>query len=121
MRRILFPALIAGLSMLVGAPYAGATDYAPLNRPGPKLTVSAKTFDKALLCHGPFRANRLEPVLLIPATGVTPAQNYSWNYERAFTAQKRPWCTITMPDHTLGDIQTVGEYVVRGIDHIIVN
>ncbi len=54
-------------------------------------------------------------MLLIPATGVTPAQNYSWNYERAFTKQLRPWCTITMPQHTLGDIQVVGEYIVRGI------
>jgi len=108
--------LVACLTMLSGTTYAAsAATYAPLDRPGPKLTVSVKTFKSALLCHGPYRANHLEPVLLIPATGVTPAQNYSWNYERAFNAQKRPWCTITMPQHTLGDIQTVGEYIVRGI------
>jgi len=94
---------------------ASGSRYAPLDRPGPALRVSVKTFKKALLCHGPYHANRLEPVLLIPATGVTPKQNYSWNYERAFTAQQRPWCTITMPHHTLGDIQRVGEFIVRGI------
>jgi len=120
MRRQMMPllALIAGLSMVASTSYAEAAsspDYAPLNRPGPALHVSVKTFKKALLCHGPYRANHLEPVLLIPATGVTPEQNYSWNYERAFDRQKRPWCTITMPEHTLGDIQTVGEYIVRGI------
>jgi len=109
-------ALIAGLSMLSGTTYAAsAATYAPLDRPGPRLSVSVKTFEAALLCHGPYRANHLEPVLLIPATGVTPPQNYSWNYEQAFTKQHRPWCTITMPEHTLGDIQTVGEYIVRGI------
>ena len=54
-------------------------------------------------------------MLLNPATGVTPEQNYSWNYERAFTAQHRPWCALTMPYHTLGDIQTAGEYLVYGI------
>jgi hypothetical protein len=69
----------------------------------------------ALTCHGSFTGNALEPVLLSPATGVTAAQNYSWNYERAFTAQHRPWCAITMPHHTLGDIQIAGEYLVYAI------
>jgi len=105
--------LLSGTTPAAGG--ATPTGYAPLNRPGPRLSVSTHAFKSALLCHGPYRANRLEPVLLIPATGVTPKQNYSWNYERAFTAQRRPWCTITMPHHTLGDIQIVGEYIVRGI------
>ena len=54
-------------------------------------------------------------MLLNPATGVTPEQNYSWNYERAFTAQGRPWCAVTMPQHTEADIQIAGEYLVYAI------
>ncbi len=63
---------------------------------------------------GTRRSNRC---LLNPATGVTAKQNYSWNYERAFTAQGRPWCAVTMPHSTLVDIQTSGEYLVYAIRH----
>jgi hypothetical protein len=94
---------------------ASTPTYAPLDRPGPRLSVPTATLAAALKCHGSFTANHLEPVLLNPATGVTPDQNYSWNYERAFTAQGRPWCAVTMPYHTLGDIQIAGEYLVYAI------
>ncbi|MGN6606629.1 MAG: esterase/lipase family protein [Jatrophihabitans sp.] len=94
---------------------SAATAYAPLNRPGPRLTVPAAKLAASLLCHGNLAAGRLEPVLLNPATGVTPEQNYSWNYERAFTAQHRPWCAVTMPYHTLGDITVAGQYLVHAI------
>lgn len=106
------------LLALIGlAPVASATTptYAPIDRPGPPLSVPTATLAKALTCSGSFTANNLEPVLLSPGTGVTPEQNFSWNYERAFTAQKRPWCALTMPFHTLGDIQIAGEYLVYGI------
>jgi hypothetical protein len=103
-------------SLLLTPSGAGAAaDYAPLDRPGPALSVPAATLRAALECSGPLATSALEPVLLNPATGVTPDQNYSWNYERAFTAQGRPWCAITMPFHTLGDIQTAGEYLVFAI------
>ena len=54
-------------------------------------------------------------MLLSPGTSATPEQNFSWNYERAFTAQHRPFCDVTMPHHTLGDIQVAGEYLVYAI------
>jgi hypothetical protein len=111
--------LVALLASALIAPAAGtAADvggYAPLSRPGPALRVSRATLAAALSCHNDLRTAPGEPVLLNPATGVTPAQNYSWNYERAFRAQHRAWCTVTMPFHTLGDIQTAGEYLVYAI------
>ncbi|MCW2856739.1 MAG: lipase [Marmoricola sp.] len=94
---------------------AGTPAYAPLDRPGPSLSVPTSVMAAALSCHGNLRTAPGEPVLLNPATGVTPVQNYSWNYERAFDAQGRAWCAITMPFHTLGDIQTAGEYLVYAI------
>jgi hypothetical protein len=120
MRRLaIAAALVAAATLAVaahGSPAgAGAAGYAPLDRPGPALSVPASALSAALHCSGSFRANTLEPVLLDPATGVTPVQNYSWNYERAFTAQHRPWCAVTVPYHTLGDIQTAGEYIVFAI------
>jgi hypothetical protein len=56
-----------------------------------------------------------EPVLLNPATGVTPVENYSWNWEPALDKLGIPWCAYTAPYHTLGDIQISGEYLVYAI------
>ncbi len=108
---------IATAAVLTAGNAAGAATggYAPLGRPGPPLAVPTATLASALHCSGSLSTGALEPVLLNPATGVTPDQNYSWNYERAFTAQHRPWCAVTMPYHTLGDIQTAGEYLVYAI------
>lgn len=106
---------LAATTIAMAVPASASSTYAPLDRPGPRLSVSSAALKAALTCSGDFRGSTLEPVLLSPATGVTAAENYSWNYERAFTAQKRPWCALTMPYHTLGDIQTAGEYLVYGI------
>jgi hypothetical protein len=107
--------LVAAVS---ASPVAAATGYAPLNRPGPPLDVPRASLAAAVHCHGSLADSPGEPVLLNPATGVTPEQNYSWNYERAFNAQHRAWCAVTMPYHTLGDIQTAGEYLVYAIRHM---
>jgi hypothetical protein len=118
-RKALATAVLATAGLLVavavGGSPAAAGAFAPLNRPGPALRVPAATLRAALHCHGVLTSGSLEPVLLNPATGVTPDENYSWNYERAFNAQHRPWCAVTMPYNTLGDIQTAGEYLVYAI------
>ena len=119
-RRLLIAASAVVLALVAAAPAVANTGtgtgrYAPLDRPGPTLTVPASKLAAALKCHGALRDAHAEPVLLNPATGVTATQNYSWNYERAFTAQHRPWCQVTMPYRTLGDIQTAGEYLVHAI------
>ena len=106
---------LAAATVISAAPASASSPYAPLHRPGPKLSVPAATLKAALQCSGDFAHSPLQPVLLNPATGVTVDENFSWNYERAFTAQKRPWCAIHMPDHTLGDIQVAGEYLVYAI------
>jgi hypothetical protein len=117
---LLAASLIAAAAVAVGGgqPVGASTSsvgYAPLDRPGPPLTVPAATLQAALHCEGDLAGSRLEPVLLNPATGVTPEQNFSWNYERAFRAQGRAWCAVTMPYSTEGDIQVAGEYLVYAI------
>ena len=104
------------LACLLLAPAARAAEsFAPLDRPGPALSVPTKTLDDALECTPGLAGAKRAPVLLSPATGVTPDQNYEWNYERALTARGIPWCAITMPFRTLGDIQIAAEYLVRSI------
>ena len=76
--------------------------------------MPASKLRTAMSCHG-SPASRKRPVLLSPGTSVTPEENFSWNYMKAFTAQGRYWCAVTMPHHTFGDIQTAGEYLVHGV------
>jgi hypothetical protein len=112
-------ALIAAcLSAVPGSAAGAASAFAPINRPGPHLDVPRAALVAALHCSGRLAHSRGEPVLLNPATGVTARQNYSWNYERAFNEQHRAWCAVTMPHHTLGDIQIAGEYLVFAIRHM---
>jgi triacylglycerol esterase/lipase EstA (alpha/beta hydrolase family) len=102
------------LACLAAAPAAGAASgaYAALNRPGPPLNVPAAMLQQALSCSGSVAGAARNPILLVPGTDLDPGPNYSWNYERAFAALHWPYCAVTLPDHTTGDIQTAGEYVV---------
>ncbi|WP_156388685.1 esterase/lipase family protein [Nocardioides sp. Root151] len=122
--QVLMPALVSLALVALGlvglapvGPVQAATSvpsYAPLDRPGPKLSVPAARLRASLECHG-SPASTKRPVLLSPATSVTPRENYAWNYMKAFTAQGRYWCAVTMPHHTFGDIQGAGEYHVHAI------
>lgn len=94
---------------------ASARSYAPLDQPGPPLSVPLSKLRGSLSCEASVRNARTEPVLLNPATGVTPDENYSWNWEPALDQLGIPWCAYTAPYHALGDIQTSGEYLVYAI------
>ncbi|MGZ6733741.1 MAG: esterase/lipase family protein [Nocardioides sp.] len=113
-RLLLVLVVLLACEHAVPSAYAHGGGYAPLNRTGPSLSVNRATLRAAMTCHGDPHAAP-EPVLLNPATSVTPAENYSWNYEKAFTRQGRYWCAVTMPHHTFGDIQTAAEYLVFAI------
>jgi hypothetical protein len=56
---------------------AAASGYAPLDRPGPALSVPQAKLRAALHCQPGVRNAKLTPVLLNPAVGLTPEQNYS--------------------------------------------
>lgn len=111
----------AAAVMVVGAPGAASAtpsatgEFAPLDRPGPALSVPKAQLDAALACSGPLKRLGQDPVLLVPGTTVTPEPNFSWNYQRAFTAMGIRWCAITLPFDATGDIQVAGEYVVSAL------
>jgi len=119
-------ALTAALALVVPAapgtaapgpgPSSGAsTGSAAATDRGPRLQVPAARLDRSLTCDGDASSSRGRPVLLVPGTGATPEVNFSWNYERVFTAQGRAWCAVTLPAHATGDIQVAAEYVTHGI------
>jgi hypothetical protein len=109
--------LVAAVGIAAGQPVsaAGGTQFAPLDRPGPALSVPAKALRDSLQCNGRLGAGGHEPILLIPGTNLDPGSNFSWNYERAFSAKHWSWCAVTLPHHTMGDVQLAGEYVVHAI------
>jgi pimeloyl-ACP methyl ester carboxylesterase len=82
---------------------------------GPGFDVPQSALDAALVC-GPGTTNASRPVaLFIAGTTLTPQENFSWNYFRAFTAAGRPYCSVELPNHAMSDIQVSAEYVVNAI------
>ncbi len=111
----LIVAVVAGALVATAAAAADSDPYAPLSRAGPSLSVPAGQLQASLSCTSGIRGDARNPILLVPGTNLDPAPNYSWNYERAFSALNWPYCTITLPYHTMGDIQTAGEYIVYAL------
>jgi len=100
---------------LTSSAWAAGAVYAPVNRPGPRLSVPRRDLSASLSCTASVRHSRREPVLLVPGTELTPAPNFSWNYEPALAARAFPYCTVTLPEDANGNIETAGEYVVYAI------
>ena len=101
-----------GLSGVVGSP---AQAYAPVDQPGPALSVPTAVLNAAISCdQNPSTVHR-DIILLVPPTLFDPAEAYGWNYEPAFRALGYPYCTVTFPDYSDGDVQVNGEYVVNAV------
>lgn len=92
-----------------------AAGFAPVDRPGPALRVGRQALDASRACSAGLAAATTDPVLLIPGTTVDPHESFSWNWQKALTAEGVPWCTVTLPNHTDGDIQVAAEYVVDAV------
>ena len=110
----LVASIVLGAGLLAGAGSAGAITYAPVDTPGPALSVPRALLRAALSCESQVRHAARTPVLLVPGTTVNPTE-FTWNWEPALTARGIPWCTIDLPGDAMGDIQTAGEYVVYAI------
>jgi hypothetical protein len=116
---------VAAFSMLVaaaGAAFvpgeAAGVAYAPLDRPGPPLSVPKNELAAALTCSPGVEDASRAPVLLVHGTGATPEENWSWTYQPALAALGVPTCTVRLPERGQGDIQLNGEYVVHAIRSI---
>lgn len=91
--------------------------YAPLDQPGPRLSVPQAKLRRALRCTGSLDAEK-RPVILIHGTNLTPKANFSWNYARAFRMDRRPYCTVALPHWGMDDIQVSAEYVVYALREV---
>ena len=111
---VVIVAVVAGQLGTPDIASAGAA-YAPVDRPGPALTVSDRELAASLRCSGDLRGAPETPVLLVPGTTVTPEEHFSWNYIFVFDRTGRPYCAVTTPDHATADMQISAEYVVHAI------
>ena len=108
-------AAVASAAALALPASAAAITYAPVNQPGPALSVPQSALDASLLCTGDVAGASRAPVLLVPGTGSNPPHNFGWNWEPALNQLGIPWCAVTLPKNALGDVQEAGEYVVNAI------
>lgn len=117
--RALLVGVIASVASVVSfglsVPASAAAAYAPINRPGPPLSVPTATLASALQCDGPLAGSTRPPVLLVPGTALNPVTDYSYGWEPALHELGYPYCTIDLPGNGMADIQTAGEYVVYAI------
>ncbi|KAA1419286.1 lipase [Nocardioides humilatus] len=116
--RVLATAAVA-LATLSGFDQAQATSdpgYAPVDRPGPALRASAADLRAAVTCRGDFDSDK-EPVLLVPGTAFTYESQFAWSWAPALTRAGIPWCAVTPPYNTLGDLTVAGEYDAYAIRH----
>ena len=96
------------LVSLLAATQAGGGD--------PTLSVPADRLAAAVECVEPAAPDPdKEPVLLVHGTGVTPEENWSWNYLAVLPGEGWTTCTVRLPDRATGDIQVASEYVVHAI------
>lgn len=89
--------------------------FAPLDRTGPALSPSPAALARSLACTGDLVHRH--PVLLVPGTTLDPSE-FRWNYLRSLPAAGYAACTVTLPQHALGDIQVAGEYVLNAIRQV---
>jgi hypothetical protein len=112
-RRFAAGALTALVTALI--PAIGHAAFAPPDTPGPPLSVPKGKLAAALDCTGHLRHASRAPVLLVPGTTLSPQVEYSWNWVPALAKLGWPYCTVTLPNDAMGNIQVSGEYVVYAI------
>ncbi|MEU4695225.1 lipase [Actinoplanes sp. NPDC023714] len=104
--------LLGAVAVLVTG--VGAAFAMPSREPGPAIAAGKLSLHCVGDAAASARAGRT-PVLLIHGTGSNFRANFSWNWARAFTLEKRAYCGIDLPEDASGDLQVAAGHVVRAI------
>lgn len=105
------------LSLSTAVASASPGPYAPVNRPGPRLSVPVAQLQAAVHCTPSAYGSHREVALFVPGTGVEPSEAFSWNWFRALDQIGHPYCSVALPGSSVGDVQVSAEYVVHAIRH----
>ncbi|MFE3001002.1 hypothetical protein ACFXG4_39205 [Nocardia sp. NPDC059246] len=105
------------MGVAAGAPPVSADPgvFAPVDRPGSALSVPADQLSASVTCSAAVRDAERNVVLFVPGTGFTPEEDYGLSWFRAMDRLGWPYCSVTEPDHALGDAQIAAEYIVNAI------
>ena len=98
---------------LLAAPASAAT-YAPVDAPGPPLSVPTDKLAQSMRCSADLTSSTHTPVLFVTPTLVNPDEAF-FAFEHALDAMGVPYCTLTIPFFTTEDIQVSAEYVVYAV------
>ena len=115
--RHLLVLLTALLALPTSVASASTGTYAPVNRPGPRLSVPIAQLQAAVECTPSAYGSHREVALFVPGTGVEPDEAFSWNWFRALDRIGHPYCSVALPASSVGDVQVSAEYVVHAIRH----
>lgn len=115
-RKACLATLLTSLFLLTGCSAAGENAGPPAaETAGPPLSASAADLESAVDCTPSAEDTGKEVVVLVPGTGVNPVTSYSWNWMPALDAADQPYCTVALPDDSVGDVALSSEYVVHAI------
>ncbi|SDH14860.1 esterase/lipase family protein [Pseudonocardia oroxyli] len=112
-------AAVRGMAVRSAAPVvtpapAPPVAWAPVDRPGPALTVPAAELEASVACTRATRASR-DTALLLSGTGADPATSFDWGVRPLLTAEGFRSCYSTAPDRNTGDVAVRAEYVAHAI------
>jgi hypothetical protein len=108
---------LLGFAGVPGGTAAGAEATA-VSESGPDLSVPVEELRTSLRCPEDLSSFGREIILLVPPTTVNPDEAYGHNFMPAFDALGLPYCSVVLPDRSMGDIQVSSEYVVSAIRRI---
>ncbi|MBT8163732.1 MULTISPECIES: triacylglycerol lipase [Arthrobacter] len=92
--------------------------YAPVDQPGPALSVPQNLLGASLECSANVSGASRDVVLLIPGTTLTPETNFDGNWFQALDKLNWPYCSVTLPENAMNDIQVSAEYIVNAIRQV---
>ncbi|GAA2787714.1 lipase [Saccharopolyspora taberi] len=107
-------ALLPGLA----APAAAQPEFAPVDQPGPALSVPEDRLRQSLRCTSDVRGAGRDVVLLIHGTTLDPGTNFDGNWFAALDQLGWPYCSVALPDSAMNDVQVSAEYVVHAVREI---
>lgn len=107
------PAAIFALALCA---CGSSEEPAPLDGPGPRLSVSETELDAMITCF-PATSPRAQSgvVLLVPGTGENSDLTWFGTYGAALPALGYDTCTLDLPNRLLDDAQTSAEFSVAAI------
>ncbi|TDT82137.1 triacylglycerol esterase/lipase EstA (alpha/beta hydrolase family) [Arthrobacter sp. AG258] len=108
---------LSSISPAVAADQTGPA-YAPVDQPGPALSVPQNLLADSLQCTANTSSATRNVVLLIPGTTLTPQSNFNGNWFPALDKLNWPYCSVTLPDSAMNDIQVSAEYIVNAIRQV---